>query len=67
MFKFNENSSGRMRANRVGSLCLLLNALMLMLLNQLDFAEARDKGEDIIMTKGKLIMRGGKGGGELNA
>lgn len=29
-----------------------------------DFAEARDKGDDIILSKGKIIMRGGKGKGK---
>lgn len=38
---------------------LTMGSLML-----LSLVEARDKGDDIIMTKGKLIMRGGKGKGK---
>lgn len=46
------------------SLRLLVVGVCLVLLSGLGGSEARDKGEDIIMTKGKLIMRGGKGKGK---
>jgi len=48
-----------------GKLTLIPRYLILygvMILTIMD-AEARDRGEDIILTKGKLIMRGGKGKG----
>lgn len=46
----------------------LLNLLLvgLILSIKLDnHVEARDKGDDIILSKGKIIMRGGKGKGKV--
>lgn len=40
---------------------IIMGSLMLL---SLGLVEARDKGDDIILTKGKLIMRGGKGKGK---
>lgn len=53
---------GDMRACEIMYAFMLLAAGSLMLLNSV---EAGDKGDDIILTKGKLIMRGGKGKGRL--
>lgn len=42
---------------------LVLHSLLLLSLLS-GHVEARQRGDDIIMTKGKLIMRGGKGKGK---
>lgn len=42
---------------------LLIGAILLIKLAD-QAVEARDKGDDIILSKGKIIMRGGKGKGE---
>ena len=42
---------------------LLIGAILLLKLAD-QIVEARDKGDDIILSKGKIIMRGGKGKGE---
>lgn len=53
---------------QVSTLKTLCVALMLVALVKFDAklgVEARDKGgDDIILTKGKIIMRGGKGKGK---
>lgn len=56
------NRSMKSICETLALLVVILNALML---GNLDLVEGRDKGEDIILTKGKLIMRGGKGKGNL--
>jgi hypothetical protein len=43
--------------------------LFIVILNELSndfYVEAGDKGDDIILHKGKIIMRGGKGKGRLS-
>ena len=64
-----KSSHGRLpltNATQVFNLTRL--ALSLLLIYLIKFSErssvaARDKGDDIILTKGKIIMRGGKGKG----
>lgn len=44
------------------TLIVVSSFLILQLTNDV---ECKDKGDDIIMTKGKLIVRGGKGKGKF--
>lgn len=46
-------------------LSTMLNGLILLSFSKLSPVEAGSKGDDIILTKGKLIVRGGKGKGKL--
>lgn len=66
MVKFNRQDMRRQ--HRSQALALILAALGSYLLFNVNGIEARgDKGgDDIIMTKGKLIMRGGKGRGKVH-
>lgn len=52
------------RQNQSQIVSLLLAVLGSYLVFNIDRIEARKEGDDIIMTKGKLIMRGGKGKGK---
>ena len=48
-------------------LFVLVIGLFIVILNELSidfYVEAGDKGDDIILHKGKIIMRGGKGKGK---
>lgn len=59
MVKFNSNMK-----KIYTSLAFLLIVLNALTLSNIGGVAARDKGDDIILTKGKLIMRGGKGKGK---
>ena len=50
--------------NQTATLSFIILISCSMLLYQLQAVEAGGKGEDVIMTNGKLILRGGKGKGE---
>lgn len=60
--EFNQNMKRNIQYQAF--LLVFLNTFLLL---KFDCVEARDKGDDIIMTKGKLIMRGGKGKGKLSS
>lgn len=49
------------RQNQIRIVLLMLAVLNSYLVINIGQVEARKEGDDIIMTKGKLIMRGGKG------
>lgn len=52
------------RQNQIRIVLLMLAVLNSYLVINIGQVEARKEGDDIIMTKGKLIMRGGKGKGK---
>jgi hypothetical protein len=57
------------RAHYRADFFILFIGLLIVILNDLAgdlYVEAGDKGDDIILHKGKIIMRGGKGKGKYN-
>lgn len=54
----------RSRSNRDGACPGFIYITLAIFISFNGLAEARDKGDDIILTKGKIIMRGGKGKGK---
>lgn len=64
MRAYNTQTNGKGRSD----FFILVIGLFIVILNELStdlFVEAGDKGDDIILHKGKIIMRGGKGKGKL--
>lgn len=58
MINYNRNKEELIKA--LGGFAFLIIASFVLI----NGVEARDKGDDIILTKGKLIMRGGKDKGK---
>lgn len=61
--KLNRSAGNKMLLQQVMQLLILSGFLQLFASGQV---LAKDNGDDIIMTKGKLILRGGKGRGRLH-